>query len=400
MLTISGTNLYTGTTTIANGTLKVGSATALGATGAGNGTTVALGATLDVNAQDIRGEAITVAGTITNTGADQQNALRNVTLTGDVVFTGTNRWDIRQSSASLKASLELGNFTLAKNGTNKVAFIDGAVTGTGTINVAAGTFTFSRATMSAGTVNVTGGTLEFENNSSGTYTMPINLTAGSIAAGGNDATTVASAIAITGARDISVGSNRLNLTGQLTGAGGIRKTGGGMLILSGTTNNYATGAGSKTELNNGSLAIDGAALVGNGTNELDLRPATGTTVITLQSFTASAATLNNFLNISGNAVYGTATTGDLILNGAANGGGGAKTLTINNAHTVFNGIVSGNTAAYTKNGTGTLVFNNMANDFTKPLIVAAGGVGGVGRIPARPASTPTARSRRGTASAR
>ena len=60
MVTLSGANSYTGTTTITAGTIKAGSGTALGTSA--NGTSIATGATLDVNGQNLGVEVITVQG--------------------------------------------------------------------------------------------------------------------------------------------------------------------------------------------------------------------------------------------------------------------------------------------------------------------------------------------------
>ncbi len=113
-ITFSGANTFTGPMTVTSGTLKAGNAAALGAVD--SGTTIASGATLDVNNFSLGAEPITVsgqgvgnAGAIVNTNtvttATPQNALRLVTLTGDTTFGGTSssaansgRWDIRSSS--------------------------------------------------------------------------------------------------------------------------------------------------------------------------------------------------------------------------------------------------------------------------------------------------------------
>src|SRR5207247_3019920 len=60
LFTLSTANDYTGTTTVSGGTLKLGNAAALGTTNAG--TTVAAGATLDINALNLSAEALSVQG--------------------------------------------------------------------------------------------------------------------------------------------------------------------------------------------------------------------------------------------------------------------------------------------------------------------------------------------------
>jgi autotransporter-associated beta strand protein len=76
-LTLSGNNSYTGTTTASAGTIKLAHANALGTAAAG--TTVASGAVVDLNGQNIsNAEALTISGTGINDGG----ALINTSSTG------------------------------------------------------------------------------------------------------------------------------------------------------------------------------------------------------------------------------------------------------------------------------------------------------------------------------
>src|SRR5204863_9130142 len=94
---------------MSGGTLKAGSSAALGA--ANGNTTIASGATLDVNAQNLTSETVIVGGNgvgsngaIVNSGASQTSALRNVTLTADTTFGGTGRGDIRNTGGAATLS--------------------------------------------------------------------------------------------------------------------------------------------------------------------------------------------------------------------------------------------------------------------------------------------------------
>src|SRR5438132_1948872 len=73
-------NNYTGTTTINAGTLSVANARGLGTTA--GGTTVASGATLDINNVAVGAEAVTLNGTLTGTGT--------AALAGPVTLGATN----------------------------------------------------------------------------------------------------------------------------------------------------------------------------------------------------------------------------------------------------------------------------------------------------------------------
>ncbi|MFZ4766333.1 MAG: beta strand repeat-containing protein, partial [Roseimicrobium sp.] len=143
VLVLSGLNTHTGTTTISSGTLRAGSANALGSiTG---GTVIQSGATLDVGGFNLGAEPVSVSGTgvggngaILNSGAQQTNALRFVTLTGDTTFaTGTSRWDIRGTGVASTATLDLAGFKLTKTGTGSIALVS-TVIGNGDIDVNGG----------------------------------------------------------------------------------------------------------------------------------------------------------------------------------------------------------------------------------------------------------------------
>lgn len=124
ILTINTTNSFSGGASILSGTLRSGSATALG-TGT---TTVSGGATLDVDGSDLgnlqvqaSGAGVNGQGAIVNSGAQQINALKFLTLLGDTTFGGPIRWDVRGSGAILQAN---GSpVTITKIGTNQNAVV-------------------------------------------------------------------------------------------------------------------------------------------------------------------------------------------------------------------------------------------------------------------------------------
>jgi fibronectin-binding autotransporter adhesin len=357
-LTLSGNNSYDGLTTISAGTIRLGHDSALGSTAAG--TVIGSDGTLDINARSIQGEAITVAGTITNTGGQQPNALRNVTLSGNATFTGSGRWDIRGGGGTLN----LNGHTLTKTGNNYVGIIDSTVTADGgAVVVSQGTFSLTRSTWMTGSVTVNSNAiLRFENNSANyAYGMGITLNAARLETSGNPLT-INSNVALTGTNAFNVTSD-LTATGDFSGSGGVNKTGGAALVLTGT--NVYTGT---TTLRVGILAVASSSSLGTGL--LDFRADSGQT-ITFRSADTGTLTLANTLNMASNVVFGSASTGDLVFGGNLDGGGGAKTFTINNAFTTFNGTIVGTNSPFTKNGPGTMVFNGN-NTYTKPTVVNAG----------------------------
>ncbi|MBU6222890.1 MAG: autotransporter-associated beta strand repeat-containing protein, partial [Planctomycetes bacterium] len=136
--TLAGANSYTGATTITAGTLKLGSATALGSTDAG--TTVSAGGALDLNGQTVAGESLAVAGTgVSNTGGlINSNTSAAATWSGPVTL----------SSAQTYVG-GAGRTTLA-----------GSVGGLGLYKVGEGTVTLAGANSYSGTLFISTGTVQ------------------------------------------------------------------------------------------------------------------------------------------------------------------------------------------------------------------------------------------------
>jgi autotransporter-associated beta strand protein len=280
---ISGTNAYSGATTITGGTLKAGNGAALGS--AASGTTVVSGATLDVNGQGLGAEAVTVqgggvggAGAIVNSSGKQINALKTVILSGNTTFGGTStppggtdfgRWDIRATSG---ATLSTGGqaYTLSKVGVNQVSLVATAVDAAlGDININQGILAFQTSTSGMGDPNKTvtiasgaalnfystsnvmtkkavlnGGTIwgESGTGAQNTFAGPItaNSQGGVFDAGGN-------LVGGTTVKPTAV----LNLSGPITGAGGITKTGPGTVFITGSI-----GYDGNTAISDGTLQVN------------------------------------------------------------------------------------------------------------------------------------------------
>src|SRR5262249_44453476 len=118
--------------TITSGTLRATGIQGLG-TMTGN-TTIASGATLDVNDFDLGGDQIFVVGdgvgangAIVNNGGGTTLNLHRVTLTGPTSFGGSGRWDIRQTNVTTEL-LDLAGFKLTKVGGNQVSVVNVDIT--------------------------------------------------------------------------------------------------------------------------------------------------------------------------------------------------------------------------------------------------------------------------------
>jgi fibronectin-binding autotransporter adhesin len=179
-LTISTTNTYTGGTRVEGGVLRLGQATAAGATP--GPVTVTNSGTFDINSID---NAYTV--NIAGAGEGGQGAIVNngaagvlfgpdiVNLTGDASIGGQQRWDIRNAATRLF----LNGFTLTKVGANYIPVVAGTVN-SGTVEIVAGGFGVEAgAVFTQGQVNVrAGGILGLYNNA--TFTAPISVFGGRV----------------------------------------------------------------------------------------------------------------------------------------------------------------------------------------------------------------------------
>ena len=262
ILTLSGANTYTGAVTIAQGTLRAGSGTALGRP---EGiTTVNSGGTLDLNGQTLTTEPVIASGpgagnvgAIINNGADNINALGNVSLSNHTAFGGSGRWDIRGGAATLTTGGAAYNLT--KVGNNQVSLVgvnvDAALAD---ITVSNGIFSLETTTSSLGNpanslTVYTGGTLQFFGTSTLWDKRFVFFGNGvsNIVNNANGNNTVAGAVTLNGAVVMTAGGTTLNFNGSLGGSGGLIKSGTATLLLA-ASNSYS-GA---TVINGGTLEID------------------------------------------------------------------------------------------------------------------------------------------------
>jgi fibronectin-binding autotransporter adhesin len=414
-LIISGANDFTGLVTANAGTLKLGaSQTFSSLQGFGS---LDLGAnTLTVG--DL--SSTTYAGTISDAGAGTPGALikqgaGTLTLAGISTFNGNIT--INSGILSVIGSFSMGSGTGAvtlNNGTlqNTAGTVGGnfinsetrpIVIGAngGALDVfAAPAILFYRNGTISGTGNTltkTGvGTLRLSDTASlpNTHTLVTTkylvVTAGLLQVGIDTAlgevpgSPLANAITLNGGgisanAAFEINSNRsmtISGTGTLDATSDLTYNG----VISGAT---LTKTGANTLTLGGNNTFNNTLNLTAGTVALGSDNALGTALINLnasaggiRSADANTRTLADTGKInllSQNTIFGSPTTGDLIFNGAFNSGGIAKTLTVNNAQTTFNGVISGGsgTTANTKEGSGTLVFAG-ANTYNKSTVINYG----------------------------
>jgi autotransporter-associated beta strand protein len=316
-------NNYTGTTTVTQGTLEVGTTSTTGAA-------ITQSASLTNNA--------TFQIDAGNSAAFTGNSINNATLTdnGTLSVTGTLT---NSSTGTLSSTNSLSVTTLTNSG---IANVKGTLNAT-TINNS-NTFNLTGAlTGTIGTFNQTGGTLDLGGNTLTLNTLA--LSGGSVQHGAVDG-----AITSTG--------------GTVNGIGGTAN----LTVSSGTT----TLEGANTY--NGATVINGGALTGNANNVFSAASAlsinTGGTVglggfsDTISSISLAGGTLEN-----GMLAGAITSTGGII-----NGIGGTASLTVSSGTTTLEGS---NTYSGTTVVNGGILTGNANNVFSASSVVTINGGGTV-----------------------
>jgi outer membrane autotransporter protein len=337
---LTGTNTYTGTTTISAGTLAITQDASLGdasGTLVFNGGTLRFDAGFDLSAA--RAISITASGGAINTNGFATTIAQGITGAGGLAVTGGG--------------------TLILTGTNSYA--GGTVISQGTLAIAAD----SAVGAATGSLTFDGGTLRFDAGFDLSASRPIAITASGGAIDTNGfAPTIGSGIA---------------------GAGGLTVTGGGTLILTGA-NTYAGGtaitAGTALQLGNGgtSGSIQGDVL-NNGTLTFNRSDSTrfagtiagsgalivtggGTVILTGENSYTGGTTIT-----AGTLQIGDGGTTGSIIGDIRNDS--PHTLVFNRSNTLlFPGVISG-IGAVRQEGTGTTVLTGDST-YTGGTTIAAG----------------------------
>ena len=336
-VTLDGSNSYTGATSVLDGTLRAGNATAFGGSHTLN---VSSSGTLDLNGFNASFSSVASSGAID--------------LNGATLIVGADG-----SSSTIGGTIQ-GNGGLTKIGS-------GVLTLTG-FNAYTGPTFVQGGTLRTAGANVLNSTGDFGLGAGATFELSgFNQSVGSLSGSGS---------VILGGNTLTVGANNSSSAfgGAISGSGGLVKTGSGSLFLQGT-NTFTGGIsllggsliGNSNSLrgnilNNGVLVFD-QAVAGthagaiSGTGALTKTGGGDLTLIGTNSYTGG--TLIN----AGSLIGTTSSLQGGILNNSA--------LTFDqSADGIFNGFITGS-GTLTKLGAGNVTFNT-ANSFTGLTTIGQG----------------------------
>ena len=388
-LALSGSNSYSGGTTISAGTLQMGNAYAFG--GNGSNITIASGATLDTAGVSgtsaarynltLSGSGVSGAGAITNSSGTGNLYLASGTLAGDTLISAQGTFlDINASSgisgtsytltaddvSSIRITGSTNVANLIKNGVGSLE-LNGTCTIAGAANINNGML-IVRNTLGSGTIylgNTTGTnttTLQFAGSSN--WTNPIIVQSGNSGTAiidnyTNWGPTLSGTITLN--NNLTLRNNTTTGAGSIWVGGVITGTGGLTILQSGTVTAPITLSGSNTFSGNttmsstsyGTLNLANVNALKNST--LD----TGNVGIQSVGFTVTGT---NTYNIGG-------------LQGAQNLTVGYNSISVgsNNANTTYSGGISGSNGGFIKTGTGTLTLSG-SNAYTGATAINAGKV--------------------------
>lgn len=344
----NGTSLL-GAVNVSGGTLSVSSATALGATGVGNTTSVAGGAALDINNVAVGSEDVSLSGgLLSGTGAGASLA-GNVTLLANSAVGGTGTMTL--------GGVVSGAFDVTKSGTGTVILSNPANTYSGVTKINQGVLAIDGAgnlgdSSATNSLSFGGGALR------GTATVNLGVNRSIVVNSGGGTIDNATGLTLTVPGTVTIGAGN-----------SLTKTGLGTLVLGGGALDTAANAtagqvivnGGVVDLNKavGTDAIGSSGIVINSTTAL---PASVRLLANNQINDAAALTLNSAGGALANFNLNNfaETVGEITMNGTTNGGnfistGATGVLTLNGNLSLNNnrGAVGNSGREVTITGTGT-----------------------------------------------
>ena len=413
LLTLNGTNTYTGSTTVNAGTLRLGSAAALGAT---SGVVITVGGTVDLNGQSTTRSFISMNGTgVGSGGALINSSLTPSTITGTAALAGATNIGGSGDIIISNATGLTGNVLLTKIGSGTLTVINSTTTSarTGTNQIDAGTLRVQAATaispVGTGTYALNGGTLSLGFDATYLMTNVVNVLSNSTiiadrASSGAGGTLLTLSTLTIGGNTLTlkagdnVTSGTIGLTLGAVNIGGVSMKPGNpifdvqssanaaMTLTLGALSDQAIAPRTITFQNSGTAASTvtlgtAATSLVNGTL-VNLASTGGPLTLNL-NIASALGTLAQVSVGSGNtlSVGAAQTIGSLAGGGTVNASGAGFTLTIGNAlnstnfNTSFSGVLANGAGplALTKAGKSTLTLDgSTSNTYTGTTTVNAG----------------------------
>jgi autotransporter-associated beta strand protein len=297
----TGSNSYSGTTTISAGTLQIGNGGTSGSLGTGS---VVNNSALSFD----RSDTITVGNTISGTGTLDQDGAGTLIITGSNTYNGLtsiNAGTLQIGNGGTSGTIGTGgvnaNSTLAFNRSDSVTFSDNILGTGGLSQIGSGTLILTGSNSYSGTTTISSGTLQIGSGS----------TTGTLGTSGvtNNAALVFNR------------SNSYSVSNVISGTGSVTQSGSGTLTLSGT--NLYSGA---TDVNSGTISITSEANLGTWGGGVNV--ASGGTL----NFNAATIAGAGTLTLNGGTLSGTGTagmsSGSIILGASSAIDNGAGTFTL------------------------------------------------------------------------
>ena len=373
-LTLSGTNSYSGNTTLNAGNLSISADNNLGSAPGtadadniifnGGGLIITSGVTFDSN----RGVTMTGAGTINTASSTTTNIQGVITGSGALTKSGdgrltlsatnTNTGDITISAGTLdvQGQLESGNYDGAISNSGELIInsssnqtLAGIISGTGTLaKTGSGTLTLTGTNTYSGQTLIEGGTV-VASNSSSLGATPGTVTNNNIALNNGTLQTTNS---------FSIGSNKGIM---VVGSGGTINTDASTTL---TYGGVISETGPLTKTGDGTLTLSGAnTYIGTTTVSAGTLNVTGTLSDDTAITVSSGATYDVDASDTIKSIDGAGTI-DI-----ASG----QTLTAGDAtNKTFSGVIQGS-GGLTKTGTGTLTLSG-TNTYTGDTTISQGGI--------------------------
>ena len=274
------------TTTVSSGLLQIGDGVSTG--GAVGGNLINSGAVLFAN-----NTPLTYSGTLSGNGTLELDGTAAVTFTGPNTFVGTTIIDPGAvlslgdgiSTGALPGSV-VNNGALIVNALSNTA-IAGVLSGTGSfIKSGAGQLTIGALALT-GSVTLSGGTLLVASNPTSLLPSLRVVSNTTFTAGASFSLSNISSIIVDSGATLTINTNGkiVTLPGNITGGGGLTKSGNGILTLTGS--NCYTGS---TVANGGALVVAGTCATTGG-----LTVTSGTAQLSGTVLTTNAITVNGGL---------------------------------------------------------------------------------------------------------